>query len=90
MISYKPFFHTIKKLGISQYKLINEYGFSTGTLDSLRQNKSMNTSTIDNICKKLGLSLDQVMIFIEDEKAEEIISCGKTTRTKKHNRKKPK
>ena len=37
MITYEPFFETLKVKGISTYRLINEYGFSKGTLDSLSE-----------------------------------------------------
>ena len=34
----------------SQYSLIKDYGFSTGTLDALRKNKSVTLNTIHDIC----------------------------------------
>ena len=37
MISYAPFWKTLEQKGISQYQLIHEYNFSTGTLDTLRK-----------------------------------------------------
>ena len=42
IISYEPLWATLKKKGITQYDLVNHYGFSTGTLDSLRKNNSIN------------------------------------------------
>lgn len=37
MISFEPLWETMKKKGISQYKLIKEYKISTGQLDRLRK-----------------------------------------------------
>lgn len=37
MISFEPLWKTMKKKGISQYKLIKEYKISTGQLDRLRK-----------------------------------------------------
>ena len=37
MISFELLWETIKKKGISQYKLIKEYKISTGQLDRLRK-----------------------------------------------------
>ena len=53
MISYKPFFETLKKKGITQYKLETEYGVSKGTVDNLRHNRSITLYTVDELCKIL-------------------------------------
>ena len=50
MISYKPFFETLKKKGITQYKLETEYGVSKGTVDNLRHNRSITLYTVDELC----------------------------------------
>ncbi len=70
MISYEPFWETLKKKGISQYKLLKSYGFNNGTLDVLRHNKGLNTSTIDNICRSLNCNVEDVMKYIPDETSE--------------------
>ena len=36
MISYEPFYKTLKEKGVSTYKLINEYGISRSLLDRLK------------------------------------------------------
>ena len=33
IISYEPFWKTLKRKDVTQYRLIKDYGFSTGTLD---------------------------------------------------------
>ena len=53
LISYKPFFETLKKKGITQYKLETEYGVSKGTVDNLRHNRSISLYTVDELCKIL-------------------------------------
>lgn len=40
MFNYNPLWETMKTKNITQYKLIKEYNFSTGTLDALRKNSS--------------------------------------------------
>lgn len=50
MITYDPFWNTIKEKGITQYTLIKDYGMSTGTLDALRQNRSITMNTLNDIC----------------------------------------
>lgn len=51
IISYKPFFNTLKEKGITQYKLETEYGISKGTLDNLRHNRSITLYTVEELCR---------------------------------------
>lgn len=67
MISYRPFWDTLKRKNISQYRLIMEYGFSTGTLDALRKNRSITLSTLHDICSILECDITDVVEFIEKE-----------------------
>lgn len=57
MIVYTRLWETLKKRGISQYKLINTYGISTGQLDRLRKNESVSTNTLDKLCDILDCTL---------------------------------
>ena len=69
MISYEPLWATMKQKGISQYQLINTYGFSTGTLDTLRKNKSITLNTVQDLCRILQCNIEDIVkIDIEDEK----------------------
>lgn len=63
MISYAPFWKTLKSHNISQYQLIKEYHFSTGTLDALRKNKSITLNTLHDICSLLNCSISDVVEF---------------------------
>lgn len=65
MIVYEPLWKTLKKKGITQYQLINIYGFSTGTLDALRKNKSVTVNTINTLCEILDCSVSDVMTYIK-------------------------
>ena len=74
MISYEPLWATMKQKGISQYQLINTYGFSTGTLDTLRKNKSITLNTVQDLCRILQCnSEDIVKIDIEADKINDDI-----------------
>ena len=63
MITFEPFWETLKIKGISQYDLIQNYNFSTGTLDSIRKNKSITLNTLDNICTMLNCDISDVIKF---------------------------
>lgn len=60
MISFERLWITMKKRGISQYKLIKEYNFSTGQLDRLRKNENVNTYTLNQLCEILNCNLEDI------------------------------
>ena len=63
IISYEPLWEMLKKKNISQYILIKEYGFSTGTLDALRKNRSITLNTLHDICMMLDCDITDVVEF---------------------------
>lgn len=70
MISFEPLWDTMKKKGISQYKLIKEYKFSTGQLDRLRKNGNVSTYTINQLCEILQCGLEEIAIYQADSVPE--------------------
>ena len=67
MISFTPFYKTMKEKGLSTYKLINQYGVSRSLLDRIRHNKPLSTVTIDDLCKILSCNVEDIAVFIPDE-----------------------
>ena len=68
MISYAPFWKTLEEKGITQYQLIHKYNFSTGTLDSLRKNKSITLNTLHDICDMIDCDISDVVEFVHGKK----------------------
>ena len=66
MISYEKLWSTMKSKGISQYKLIHEYGFSNGQLDRLRKNDNINMYTLNALCKILDCKVEDIIEYIPD------------------------
>ena len=67
MISYEPLYNTLKKKGISTYKLINTFGISRSLLDRLKHNKPISTVTLNDLCSILHCKVEDILCFIEDE-----------------------
>ena len=67
MIVFDRLWDTMKKKGISQYKLIKEYGISTGQMDRLRKNENVSTFTLNKLCRILQCDLDEIASFIPEE-----------------------
>ncbi len=66
MISYEPFYKTLKKKNLSTYKLINVYGVSRSLLDRLKHNKPISTVTINDLCTFLDCSVEEILVYIKD------------------------
>lgn len=67
MITFDPFWETLKRKGISQYELIREYGISTGTLDALRKNRSITLNTLNDFCNILQCDITDIIQYTPDE-----------------------
>lgn len=67
MISYEPFWQTLKDKNISTYTLIQHYKVSSSTISRLRNNKGINTSTIDDLCNILQCSVSDIIEFIPNK-----------------------
>ena len=67
MIKYDRFFATLKKKGISQNKLMQDHGVDNAQLHRLRHNMVIKTVTIDNLCRILNCSVEDIMEYIPDE-----------------------
>lgn len=66
MITFEPLWKTLERKQISQYTLIKQYGFSTGTLDALRKNSSITLNTLNDICNILQCEVSDVIKFTPD------------------------
>lgn len=66
MISYEPFYKTLKEKGFSTYKLINNYGISRSLLDRLKHNKPISTVTLNDLCTVLDCKVQDILVYIKD------------------------
>ncbi len=67
MISYAPFYKTLKEKNVSTYKLITQFGISRSLLDRLKHNKPISTVTLDDLCSILHCKVEDVVVFIDDK-----------------------
>ena len=64
MISYSPFWETLRASEESTYTLIKNHRISSSTIDKLRKNKPLNTTTINDLCRILNCSVAHIMVYI--------------------------
>lgn len=60
MIVFDRLWEQMKHKHVSQYKLIKEFGFSSGQLDRLRKNENVSTYTLNRLCEILDCSLNDI------------------------------
>lgn len=65
MISYNPFWETLKKSEESTYTLIHKHNISSSTIDRLRKNKGISTQTIDDLCRVLKCRVEDILVYIQ-------------------------
>ena len=66
MISYEPFYNTLKEKGISTYKLINTFGISRSLIDRLKHNKPISTVTLNDLCRFLDCGVEDIIVYKKD------------------------
>lgn len=67
MIDYSPFWTTLRISGESTYTLIKNHRISSSTIDKLRKNRPLNTTTINDLCRILNCPVEQVMRYIPSD-----------------------
>ena len=67
MIVYDRLWETMRRKGISQYKLIKDYSISSGQLDRIRKGGNINMYTLNSLCRILECSVEEVIEYRPDE-----------------------
>ena len=66
MISYKPFYETLFKKGITEYNLIFKQGFSANTLYRMKKGEAINTKPLDALCYALDCTIPDIIEFVKE------------------------
>lgn len=67
MISYRPFYETLFKKGITEYQLIFKQGLSANTLHRMKHGEAISTKTLNVLCEILNCSVSEVIEYVPDE-----------------------
>ncbi|MGM9935754.1 MAG: helix-turn-helix domain-containing protein [Candidatus Ornithomonoglobus sp.] len=67
MITYDPFWSTLKARNISTYALINKHKISSSLIHRLRHNLPISTVTINDLCTILCCNVNDILKFTPDE-----------------------
>ena len=66
MISYRPFYETLFRKGITEYQLIFKQGFSANTLYRMKKGEAISTKTLDALCYALDCGVEDIIEFVKE------------------------
>lgn len=64
MIDYSLLGQTMEEKGISQYYLI-QHGIAGKTIYNMKRNCHISTATVEKLCKLIGCTPNDIMIFTD-------------------------
>lgn len=68
MISYAPFWETLKRKNVTTYMLREKCNISPNTLTRMRNNRYLSMRTVEDLCKILDCRLEDIAEYIPDKK----------------------
>jgi len=67
MITYEPFWATLRASAETTYTLIVKHHISSSTLDKLRKNRPITTTTVNDLCRILKCNVSEIMTYSPSE-----------------------
>lgn len=67
MIIYRRFWETLKASGESTYSLITRHRISSSTIDKLRKNKPITTTTLNDLCRILHCGTEDILEYVPSD-----------------------
>ena len=67
MISYDPFWKTMKEKSLTSYALTKKLNVKESTLYRMRKGKPMTTTTLDELCRILECEVRDIICYIPEE-----------------------
>lgn len=72
MITYTPFWETLKKSDKNWYRLTKEYHISHSTLHRLKHNLDVSTKTLNDLCRILDCQIEDIVQYIPSDEDQEL------------------
>ncbi len=66
MISYAPFWNTMRARKMTQYRLIKEHGIDCSLLHRLRHDRYITLYTIEKLCRILDCRVEEVVELADE------------------------
>lgn len=72
MISYKPFFETLKNKNETWYSLHTRHNVSYSTLHRLKHGQDVSTRTLNDLCRILNCSISDIVEYIPNDNDQKL------------------
>jgi DNA-binding Xre family transcriptional regulator len=72
MIVYDRFWKTLKESNETTYTLITRHHISSATIDKLRKNKPMNTTSLNDLCRILDCRLEDIAEYTPSQEDQSL------------------
>ncbi len=66
MISYAPFWRTLKTRGETTYSLIYKHGISSATIDRMKKGGGISTAKLNDFCQILHCRVEDLIEYVEN------------------------
>ena len=66
LISYEPFWATLKAKNITTYTLINKHNISSATIDRMKKGGGISTMKIDDFCRILNCKVEDIIKYVNE------------------------
>ena len=66
MISYEPFWKTLREKGESTYTLITKHHISSATIDRMKKGNGISTAKVDDFCRILNCRVEDIIEYKKD------------------------
>lgn len=67
MISYRPFYQTLLKRGMTEYHLIYKEGVSANILHRMKHGKNITMKTLDTLCFILDCDVSDIVEYVREQ-----------------------
>ncbi len=67
MISYEPFYRTLREKGVTEYHLIYKEGFSSYILHRMKHGENITLKTVDTLCFILDCGVSDIIEYVPDQ-----------------------
>ena len=66
LISYEPFWETLKNKKITTYTLITRHNISSATIDRIKKGGGITTAKLDDLCRILQCEISDIVKYEPD------------------------
>lgn len=77
MITYEPFYATLKAKNMSEYKLVKEHGFSPNIFFRMKHGENISTKTVNSLCEILNCTVSDIIIYKKDSAIKNVDTGSK-------------